>query len=109
MKIFRQFVSGHRPERANSRWKIVPSTSPHIEDASNSDLNFFLNYIFGTISCVRGRMTRWFRALTGKDAIVLLPTAHGKSIAFQLAAMLLPGVTIVVDPILALMTIKSIT
>jgi len=42
------------------------------------------------------------RALTGKDAIVLLPTAHGKSIAFQLAAMLLPGVTIVVDPILAL-------
>ncbi|WP_431913416.1 DEAD/DEAH box helicase [Nonomuraea jabiensis] len=39
----------------------------------------------------------------GKDVLGLLPTGFGKSYCFQLPALVLPGVTIVVSPLVALM------
>lgn len=41
--------------------------------------------------------------LLGKDTLGLLPTGGGKSITFQVPAMLLDGLTIVVTPLIALM------
>ncbi|WP_029618003.1 DNA helicase RecQ [Pseudorhizobium marinum] len=41
--------------------------------------------------------------LAGNDALVLFPTGKGKSLCFQLPGMCLPGVTVVVSPLVALM------
>jgi ATP-dependent DNA helicase RecQ len=41
--------------------------------------------------------------LAGRDVLGVLPTGGGKSLVYQLASQLVPGVTLVVSPLLALM------
>lgn len=41
--------------------------------------------------------------LDGRDALVVMPTGSGKSIIYQLPALLLPGLTVIVSPLIALM------
>lgn len=69
---------------------------------AEKDCVYFLERIFRKPSFLEGQYAAIERALSGNDAIVLLPTGAGKSIAFQLAAFLLAGAAIVVDPILSL-------
>jgi ATP-dependent DNA helicase RecQ len=42
-------------------------------------------------------------ALHGEDALVVMPTGSGKSLIYQLPALMLPGLTVVVSPLIALM------
>src|SRR5436853_3337949 len=41
--------------------------------------------------------------LNGRDALVVMPTGSGKSIIYQLPALMLPGLTVIVSPLIALM------
>ena len=67
-------------------------------------LRFFLNHVFRKYDFWDGQARVITRLLQGKASVVLLPTGGGKSLTYQFSGLLLPGVTIVVDPLVALMT-----
>jgi ATP-dependent DNA helicase RecQ len=50
----------------------------------------------------RGQERAIRRLLAGRDPVVLLPTGAGKSLIYQFAGLLLPGRTLIVDPIVSL-------
>lgn len=68
-----------------------------------TDLAGSLHRIFGFPSFRAGQEAVVRDALAGKDLLALMPTGGGKSLCFQLPALLQPGVTLVVSPLIALM------
>src|SRR3982750_978013 len=58
---------------------------------------------FGHADFNRGQWPPIEAALEGKDAVVVMPTGSGKSLVYQLPALMLPGLTVVVSPLIALM------
>ena len=70
---------------------------------SRPDLRTALKEHFGFPSFLPGQEETIRRTLDGDDSIVIMPTGRGKSLCYQLTALLLEGVTVVVSPLIALM------
>lgn len=66
-------------------------------------LTYFLRDIFRKRSFRAGQLPILSRAMSCQSTVGLLPTGGGKSLTYQLAALMQPGVTIVVDPLISLM------
>jgi ATP-dependent DNA helicase RecQ len=67
------------------------------------DLAHSLQRIFGFTAFRPGQEAVVGDALAGRDVIALMPTGGGKSLCFQLPALLQGGVSLVVSPLIALM------
>ena len=67
------------------------------------DKNETLKYYFGYDKLKEEQEKIIDSILEGKDTIGILPTGFGKSITFQLPALMFAGITIVVTPLIALM------
>lgn len=61
-----------------------------------------LDRVFRHATFREGQFEALERAVCGHDTIVLLPTGAGKSVIYQLAGLLRPGLTIVVAPLISL-------
>ncbi len=70
---------------------------------SMAELQAELKRIFGFDQFRTGQEAVVRDALAGRDVLALMPTGGGKSLCFQLPALLQPGVTLVVSPLIALM------
>ena len=71
---------------------------PRIHDARAA-----LQQYFGFREFLDGQETVIGNILSGRDSMVIMPTGGGKSLCYQLPAMVMDGVTVVVSPLIALM------
>ncbi len=67
------------------------------------DLEHTLRERFGLKRFRAGQREVIEQVLGGRDVLCVMPTGGGKSLCYQLPALLLPGVTLVISPLIALM------
>ncbi|MBG8553986.1 DEAD/DEAH box helicase [Hymenobacter guriensis] len=111
--------TAHAPQQAR-RFRTAPliKYSPIVERDGNSEssyilpieerpraaaLKYFVRNIFRKMGLRKGQLPIISRGLQAKSVLGLLPTGGGKSLTYQIAALLQPGVALVVDPIKSLM------
>ncbi|MFI4889189.1 MAG: DNA helicase RecQ [Steroidobacterales bacterium] len=85
----------------NSPYRGAPPATP--DAATPGDLTADLKRCFGFDRFRAGQEAIVRDVLSRRDVLALMPTGGGKSLCFQLPALLQPGVTLVVSPLIALM------
>src|SRR5215210_3768455 len=73
------------------------------KDITKSHAQAMLVDRFGHAAFQAGQWEPIHAVTEGRDALVVMPTGSGKSLIYQLPALLLPGLTVVVSPLIALM------
>src|SRR5436853_2821229 len=69
---------------------------------SLADARTTLSRVFGYSAFRPGQSAAVFSALRARDTVVVLPTGGGKSLCYQVPALMLPGLTVVISPLISL-------
>jgi ATP-dependent DNA helicase RecQ len=78
---------------------VTPQTAPLSIDTARS----LLKNVFGFDAFRAGQKEIITALLAGENVLAVMPTGSGKSLCYQLPALVLGGVTVVVSPLIALM------
>jgi len=105
------FAAHPRATKAAERW-LAGDPLPHPETLTRKELadetviRDRLEQVrerFGFTEWRPGQLETMLRFIRGEDVLAVLPTGAGKSVTFQIPALLCPGVTLVISPLTALM------
>ena len=96
-----QHWSGAGPRLVAKSARRPPEAIPIL--ARLTDLASPLRELFGFDAFRQGQEDVVRAAIAGRDTLALMPTGSGKSLTYQLAAMLRPEPTLVLSPLIALM------
>lgn len=102
-KTFREFSTAELIKYKSLGRKNRQSNEFVVNEKRLKLLEKFVQDIFRKQSFRPGQIEIINRALQTKSVIGLLPTGSGKSLTYQLSALLQPGISIVIDPIKSLM------
>src|SRR5881227_229868 len=92
------------PQRAKQRRDRPPvPAAPGARVAGPMDLHAALHQHFGFRAFRPGQEDAVRAALEGRDSLVVMPTGSGKSLCYQLPALMRDDLTVVVSPLVALM------
>ena len=94
---------GLAPARAEAGTWLAASTGMPRRSASVKPLQRLMRGTFGLDEFRPGQEAVINSVVAGHDTLAIMPTGAGKSLCYQLPAMHLPGTTIVVSPLIALM------
>ncbi|XP_039006754.1 ATP-dependent DNA helicase Q-like 5 [Hibiscus syriacus] len=97
-------ITQHSKVENLSRFESVEAAISAVRnEVSDENLVRLLKAMYGYDSFRDGQLEAIKMVLAGKSAMLVLPTGAGKSLCYQIPAVVLPGVTLVVSPLVALM------
>ena len=82
---------------------IIKVSFSFFEEGYRLDISTINRSIFGHSSFREGQMFLISSILEGRDCLGIMPTGGGKSLCYQIPAMTLPGLTLVISPLISLM------